>query len=110
MPALRFRRDETGRPRAEVENADSGAGLGSLARLLTDEVRSRGEALALLAWAEKSAKAGGRQLYNGNAYHLVLEAGHVSIAHVYQDNFPGGRCDLATFSSALREWGEFLTE
>lgn len=110
MPVLRYSRDEAGRPRAEVEDADNGAGLRSLARLLNDEVRSRADAAALLAWARTSAGTGGRQLYNGNAYHMVLEAGQVTISHVYQRDFPVGRCDLATFSTAMQEWSDLLAD
>jgi hypothetical protein len=110
MPALQYRRDETGHPRAEVENAYSGAGLAALAQLLNEEVHSRGDALALLAWARASADTGGRHLYNGNAYHLVFEDGQVSISHTYQHGFPVGHCDLATFSSAMREWSEFVAD
>jgi hypothetical protein len=111
MPVLRYTRDEAGHPRAEVEGADNGTGLRALARLLNEEVRSRADALALLAWtARKPAEAGGRLLYNGNAYHMVLEAGQVSISHVYQRDFPVGRYDLATFSTAMREWGDLLAD
>lgn len=62
----------------------SSASNPALAKLFGAEVRSQEDAEHMLNWAKESKAKGGKQMWNGNSYHLELdEAGQVSIIHSY---------------------------